>query len=562
MNLLAWRYYLQFYRGHYKWLSFTILVAVGQAGILLPLPLVMQRIFDTILPQRNYSQLLLAAGVIILLYLLNSITALWLRHSMLKISKITARKFWLALLRRLYSFSKLYYSQTDQDRLHTIINQDTRRVDVMMNNLIAQVIPSIFISLLFAIILIRLNLVLSLLTFILFPGIYGINFWIGKRIKGRIANYHKACEDYSRGSRFAFQNMDLTRLRGVEDEEIGRQISLVKQEQVAHKKFVWLGELHGQVNQFLMTNMVLALLMTSGFMLSQGIGTTGDAIAFLTTAWLAKSYAFKILQILPQLLEGNESLAKLYGVMFSEASLVPYNTGTQKIDFSGRMQLHAVSFDYGEKHLFHDVNLTIKPGEITVILGENGTGKSTLISLLLGFYAPTQGTITADDHPLATLDMAAFRQQIGVVMQDGSVFAGTIRENIIYGVPDVTDTQLHQACRWATADDFIQTLAAGYETRIGERGMRLSGGQRQRIAIARALITQPKLLILDEPTNHLDLDAINLLLKNLQKLQPAPAIVIISHNLAVIQGANAVFQLQQQQLRPWLPQHQTASTRR
>jgi ABC-type bacteriocin/lantibiotic exporter with double-glycine peptidase domain len=552
MNFQAWRYYLQFYRSQSKWLSVTILVAVCQAGILFPLPIIMQRIFNTILPSHNYQQLVLATGAIILLYAINSITTLFLRYSMLKIGKIAARKFWLALLQKLYSFSRLYYSQADGDRLHTIINQDTRRLDVMMNNLIAHVIPSILITLIFAVVLIKLNLILSLLTFILFPLIYGVNFWIGKRIKGRIANYHRACEDYSRGSRFAFQNMDLTRLRGAEIAEIDRQLSLVKQEHLAHQRFVWLGELHGQANNFLMTVLVLVLLMTSGYLINQGQLNNGEAIAFLATAWLGKGYAFKIIQILPQLLEGNESLLKLYGVINSDTQLVTY-VGVEKIDFSGRIDLHNISFAYEKKLLFDRINLSINPGQITVILGENGTGKSTLMYLVLGFQEPTNGTIYADGRSLAMLDMANFRQQIGVVMQEGTVFSGTIRENITYGLTNITEDRLQQAGKLATADEFIQTLADGYDTPIGDRGMRLSGGQRQRIAIARALIMQPKLLILDEPTNHLDLDSIDLLLKNIQQLQPPPAIVIISHNLAVIEGADAIFQLKHHQLQPWKP---------
>jgi ATP-binding cassette, subfamily B, bacterial len=552
MNFAVWRYYLQFYRGHYGWLSFVILVSVCQVGILLPIPLIMQRIFDKILPQQQHGQLWLAAASMIALYFINSIMALWTRYSMLRISKIAIRKFWLELLQRLYSFSRLYYNQTDRNRLHTIINQDTRRLDVMMNNLIAQVIPSILITLVFAGILIKLNATLSLLTFILFPVIYGINFGIGRRIRGRIANYHRACEDYARGSRFVFQHMDLTRLRGVEQQEIQRQLALVKQEHYTHQRFVWLGELHGQINNLLMTAMTLLLVVASGLMLSNGQGTSGETIAFLGTLWLAKGHAFRIVQLMPHLLEGYESLNKLCGVMFSDAPIAPY-TGTRKIQFSGQITLKNVGFAYGCNPLFQGVDLDLRPGQITVILGANGAGKSTLMSLILGFYVPSQGQLYADGHPFDALDIGHFRQQIGVVMQDGGVFEGTVRENITYGVADVSTEQLDQVCQWATAYAFIQTLEQGYDTRVGEYGVRLSGGQRQRIAIARALITQPKLLILDEPTNHLDVVAIVTLLQNLRQIKAAPAILIISHNPDVLKEADAVYMLRDRQLQPYAP---------
>ena len=549
INFAAWRYYIRFYRGHYGWLSFVSLVAVFQVLVLLPIPLIMHNMFDVILPSHDRLKLIIAAAQILALYFINGIMSLWTRFSMVKVSKIAIRKFWLELLQRLYSFSRLYYNQTDQNRLHTIINQDTRRLDIMMINLISQVIPSILISIVFGIILIKLNLILSCLVFILFPIIYGVNFWLGRRIQGRVSHYHRACEDYSRGSRFVFQHMDLTRIRGAEQQEIARQLQLVKQEHTTHERFVWLGEFHGQVNNLLMTMMILILVVTSGLLLNEGQGSSGQTIAFLGTAWIAKGYAFRIIQILPQLLEGNESLLKLYDLMTSDAPTAPYS-GTKKIEFSGKIELRNVEFSYHQTLLFSRVNLAIHPGRITVIMGSNGTGKSTLMSLILGFYAPSNGCLYAEGDRFDTLDMGHFRQQIGVVMQEGAVFEGTVRENITYGLEQVSDEQLHQVCQLATAHGFIQTLEQGYDTRVGEQGIRLSGGQRQRIAIARALITQPKLVIFDEPTNHLDVETIQVLLNNLRKLPAAPSIVIISHHPDVLKEADDLYLLRDRQLLP------------
>ncbi len=557
MNLLAWHYYLQFYRGHYRWLSAVVLVSVGQVFILLPIPLVIRYLFDELLvPNADRGRLFLAVSSIILLYSLNSAIALWSRYSMLKIGKIAIQNFWLELLKRLYSLSRLHYHQIDENRLHTIINQDTRRLDVMMNNLIAQVIPSVLISIVFAIILVKLNPVLSLLTFVFFPAIYAINFWIGKRIQGRITNYHRACEDYARGSHFIFQHMDLTRLRGAEAREIKRQMSLVQQEHRTHEKFVWLGEMHGQINSLLMTSMILVLLVMSGYLLSQGQGTSGETIAFLGTAWLAKGHAFRIINLMPHLLEGHESLAKLYDVMITDAPLTPYS-GTRKIEFSGKIQLENVGFNYTNQPLFKGVNFVIQPGKISVIMGANGAGKSTLISLILGFYKPNQGQLYANNLDYEELDIALLRKSIGVVMQDGSVFEGTVRENITYGLDNISEIQLHQTCQWAIAHDFISNLEQGYDTLVGERGIRLSGGQRQRIAIARALITQPKLLILDEPTNHLDLETIQMLLQNLRHLETTPAVLIISHNPDVLKEADELYQLSNHRLLPYSISDQT-----
>jgi ATP-binding cassette, subfamily B, bacterial len=554
INFPAWQYYLRLYHGHYRWLILIILIAVLQVVVLLPIPLLMQYVFDTVLPQQNHQQLWLTTAAMLLLHIINAGIELWTRYNMLKIGKIAIRRFWQSLLQQLYSFSRLYYSQADQNRLHTIINQDTRRLDVMMINLISQVIPSILISFIFAIILAKLNIFLFLLTLLMLPIIYWVNFSIGRRIQGRISDYHRACENYARSSRFIFQNMDLTRIRGAEQREIRHQMSMVQQEHRTHLRFVWFGALHGQINNLMMTTMILLILASSVFMLSHGYASSGEVIAFLGAAWLAKGYVFRIANILPQLLEGHESLSKLYELITSNADREPY-TGNQKINFSGQITLDRVSFNYYDRPLLQEIDFEIRPGQITAIIGSNGAGKSTLISLILGFYAPQQGIIYADSVPINQLDIKHLRQQIGVIMQDEVIFEGTVRENITYGVEGITDEQLHKTCQLATADKFIQALEAGYETAIGERGIRLSGGQRQRLAIARALLTQPKLLILDEPTNHLDVASIRELLQNLRQLPHTPGILIISHNPDVLQEANAIYHLHNRKLLPYQLSH-------
>jgi len=249
---------------------------------------------------------------------------------------------------------------------------------------------------------------------------------------------------------------------------------------------------------------------------------------------------------IPNLIAGNESLNALHDLLRTNANL-PY-TGQQLIQFSGRVQYDSVCFGYLEQPVLKGIDLVIEPSQIVAIRGPNGAGKSTLAHLLLGFYRPQQGRLLADGLPYEQLDIASLRRGIGVVMQDPIIFPGTIRENILYGHADATEAALEQAAKLATAHDFIQQLPKGYETFVGEEGVMLSGGQRQRIAIARALLRQPKLLLLDEPTNHLDTRVIHQLLQNLQSLQPAPTILIISHDAEVINIAQYIYTMRDGQI--------------
>jgi len=200
-----------------------------------------------------------------------------------------------------------------------------------------------------------------------------------------------------------------------------------------------------------------------------------------------------------------------------------------------------VAFKYTEVPVLKNVSLKIEPGNRIAIIGANGAGKSTIINLILGFYKPQSGTISAEGIPYEDVDLKDFRKQIGVVTQHPPLISGTIRENILYGNKVATDKNVMEVSRLSTADQFIESIQSGYNTQIGENGIMLSGGERQKLAIARALLRKPGLLILDEPTNHLDAHAVKDIMNNLKSLDYTPAILIISHDMSVVKHAEQIY---------------------
>ena len=172
----------------------------------------------------------------------------------------------------------------------------------------------------------------------------------------------------------------------------------------------------------------------------------------------------------------------------------------------GRIELRDVRFRYAgsEREILRGVSVTLEPGQLVAVLGTTGSGKSTLINLLPRFYDVTGGAVLLDGHDVRDVTLASLRSQLGVVLQDALLFSGTVRENIAYGRPEATQAQVEAAAEAAQAAEFIRELPQGYDTVVGERGVGLSGGQRQRLAIARALLTDPRLLILDDSTSAVD----------------------------------------------------------
>lgn len=206
------------------------------------------------------------------------------------------------------------------------------------------------------------------------------------------------------------------------------------------------------------------------------------------------------------------------------------------------IELREVSFRYGNRGKVLDrVNLSIPAGQSVAIVGESGSGKSTLLNLLLGFHAPTEGRVFVDQVDIQDLDLATLRRRIGLVSQDSFVFSGSVRENIALGNPGASLDEVIAAARAAGLDEFIGSLPERYSTQLGERGANLSGGQRQRLAIARALLSQPDILIFDEATSHLDTAMERVIQENLRNALTGRTVVLVAHRLETIKTADLIY---------------------
>lgn len=210
-------------------------------------------------------------------------------------------------------------------------------------------------------------------------------------------------------------------------------------------------------------------------------------------------------------------------------------------DVKGLVEFENVDFEYEPgKPVLRHINLVAQPGTVTALVGPSGAGKSTLIGLVAGFYVPTRGMVRVDGVDLSVVDLASYRSRLGVVLQDNFLFDGTIRANVAFSKPDATEEEILRACRIARVDEFAEHFEQGYDTVVGERGVKLSGGQRQRVAIARAILADPKILILDEATSSLDSESEAYIQAGLAHLMRGRTTFVIAHRLSTIRRADQI----------------------
>lgn len=294
------------------------------------------------------------------------------------------------------------------------------------------------------------------------------------------------------------------------------------------------------IMSFVLMALLVIIIGYGGLRVSSGALSAGDLVAFIL-------YLIQIVMPMSMLTMFFTQLQKAIGATDYMISILQedeedHQEGKSVIDASQTISVEHVHFAYNEEeYILRDISFTIDPGKVTAIVGPSGGGKTTLFSIFERFYVPTSGIIKLGNEPINEFSLHSWRSQIGYVSQESPLIDGTIRENICYGMDrEVTQEELEHAAEMAYADMFIRDMTDGYETEVGERGVKLSGGQRQRIAIARALLRNPRILMLDEATSSLDSKSEIIVQQALNNLMKGRTTIVIAHRLSTVVDADKI----------------------
>jgi len=338
----------------------------------------------------------------------------------------------------------------------------------------------------------------------------------------------------------------MVRAFGRERRHLARFGELNDDNRAANMKTVNLNAAYFPAVELLSAIVTVAILLYGGYQAIDGAVTVGVLVAFVT----ALNNFFDPIQQLSQLYttyqSGMAALDKIFELLDEQPELVDAPDAVQLGRLRGAIAFEGVSFRYQgqDEWALCDVDLHVPPGQTVALVGATGAGKSTLAKLVARFYDPDRGRVLVDGHDLRAVASESLRSQMGIVPQEAFLFSGTVRENIVFGKPDATLTEVRDAAAAVGADAFISGLENGYDTEVGERGVQLSAGQRQLIAFARALIADPRILVLDEATSNVDIHTEAQIERGLRRLLAGRTAIVIAHRLSTIRQAGRIVVLE------------------
>ncbi len=419
------------------------------------------------------------------------------------------------------------------------ITQDTRFISDFMADVFCNLFAVFFIFIWDVIFMMILNLKLALLTFILIPIVSAVIFTFRKTISRIFHLQYKKNDDVASDLQDVISGMRTVKSYGREKDESEKFKTVSGSFAIVQKKNERFWGMFDFLISFLMGMGLVIVVYFGGLDVLGDKMSAGELYQFITYTLLMFQYVGWLGRLPRELSRLTSSLERIYDVL---AQTAEEETGEEKdIDIKGEITFDHATFGYKSyQPVLEDINAVIKPGEMIGIVGASGTGKSTLINLLMRLYETDDGRILVDGCDMKDISRKSYHSQLGVVLQETFLFSGTILDNIRFSKPDASEEEIIRAAKLANAHDFITALPDGYNTYVGEKGYTLSGGERQRIAIARAILPDPRILILDEATASLDTESEFMIQKALERLTRGKTTFAIAHRLSTLKNADRI----------------------
>ncbi|MFF2885416.1 ABC transporter ATP-binding protein [Paenibacillus sp. NPDC057967] len=502
---------------------------------------------DTVIDQKLFSQLFyIGAGIIvaaislgILRYLSTSVMA--------AIGQKVLYRLRNDLYRHLQKLDVAYYDRNRTGDLMSRVTNDVSVLQQLISSSMMQLFTDVFTFTAIAVYMMLIDWKLTLMLLATFPFMIMTTRVFGKRIRSSFRKVQESLADVSDHLQNTLTGIRMIKSFTAEDYESERFSQRTKRNMDANVQVTRLRAAYEPIIDFINFVGLAIVLVFGAWLAMKGSMTVGTIVAFIAYLRLLQNPIRHFSRILNSIQQAAAAYERIVEVMNTEPEITDKPGAVVLPSMKGHIQFHDVTFSYSgnrEDEVLSGFDLELKPGEVTALVGSSGSGKTTIAHLITRFYEVGEGSITIDGHDVRDVSLDSLREQIGIVTQDIVLFNGSIGENIRYGNQNATEEAVMAAARAAHAAEFIESFKDGYDTQIGERGVKLSGGQKQRLSIARALLKNPKMIILDEATASLDTESEQMIQTALAELLRDRTCLVIAHRLSTIQQADRIYVLE------------------
>ena len=446
--------------------------------------------------------------------------------------------------KKLQQLSMKFYHDKQTGQIMSRVINDANRIELLIAHAVPDVIANLAIIIGVAIMLFRINVRLALLSLITVPILLIISVLFAKKVLPIFRRAQKVLGDLSSNLQDNISGIKEIQVFNQHKREAKKVSGNARSHANETLRALRLSAAYGSTVQYLSLMGTVVVIAYGGYMALHGDIEVADIVAFLMYLGIFFGPVTALARLNEDLQTAIAGAERVFEILDAEEDVKEAENPYQLQNVKGHVKFENVSFHYLEDQpVLQNINLEIKPGEVVALVGPTGVGKSTFISLLNRFYDPIDGRITLDGHDLKDVSLESLRDSMSNVMQDVFLFNDSLAENIAYGRPGASREDVIAASKLARANDFIEDLAEGYDTVVGERGMRLSGGQKQRVSIARAVLRDRPILILDEATAAVDVETEKQIREALDGVMENRTTVIIAHRLSTVKKANKIIVL-------------------
>ena len=544
-NQNKWKKFIGYYKPYKKLFFADMFCALVAAGITLVLPLIVRYITSTVVYEESSVALKTIIGLaFVMLFLV--VVECACNYFITSFGHIMGSKMETDMRTEIFNhYQKLsfrFYDDQKVGQLMSRVTNDLFEISELFHHGPEDIVISIIKFIGSFIILLNIHVGLAICAFAMLPVMFFYAYHFNGKLKraykknrARIADINAQIEDSLSGVRVvkSFGNEEIEK----EKFDKGNQAFLESKK----NSYMCMGGYHAGFGAFT-TLITIIVVVAGGIFLTQGSLKVSDFVAFIMYISTFTEPVKKLINFTEQFQNGISGYERFIEMLAVEPDITDRKDAKDVGTLQGEITFNNVGFAYnqtGDKVLEH-LNLSIKEGEYVALVGSSGAGKTTLCSLIPRFYEVNEGEILIDNIPIKEMTLKSLRRNIGIVQQDVYLFAGTIMDNIRYGKPDATEEEVYMAAKNANAHEFIMSLPEGYETDIGQRGVKLSGGQKQRLSLARVFLKNPSILIFDEATSALDNESEKIVQQSLERLAKDRTTIVIAHRLSTIRNAGRI----------------------